>query len=468
MSHHRARRHRLLRAVIAIVISMAAIEAQAQTAPTPPPVSVPPVSLILPNYNSVPVGEVAALEGGAFIARANDTSAGFYNPAGLAHAEQSSISGSAGTYQFGSVSPDALSNTTGSFTQIPAMFGVVVHDVLGRQGWAAGFTITRSAAWDQAVDSEAVTAAAAGATNRLRFSTNASYDTWLGSLGIGYAYTDRLRFGGTLDGQYSAVSRRQSVSAQRVSSAGLAAVAVGALGNMSATHLRATLGAQYRVTPTIQLGAMLRTAGLGVTSSGDVSLEGLAHAGTATAATAMFDPDASVEYRLPFEFKAGGAWIGSRAQLEVDVLSYAGTGRYTAIETAEQVTVALDPGTGGAVTVTQGRYQGAQIDSRTVVNVAVGGRYQLTADRTWTLHGGYATDRSPVGDNDTAFTRVNLQHVTVGLSGRTTMFLGSLGLRYSTGRSGPVGLGPLPDGSTFDTRFRVSSVGLVYSLALLF
>ena len=48
----------------------------------PPAVTVPPISLILPNYNSVPIGEVAGLEGGAFVARANDTSSGFYNPAG--------------------------------------------------------------------------------------------------------------------------------------------------------------------------------------------------------------------------------------------------------------------------------------------------------------------------------------------------------------------------------------------------
>ena len=73
---------------------LAASPAPAQTAPTPV-VTVPSVSLILPNYNSVPVGETAALEGGAFVARANYTSAGFYNPAGLALAEQSAISGSA-------------------------------------------------------------------------------------------------------------------------------------------------------------------------------------------------------------------------------------------------------------------------------------------------------------------------------------------------------------------------------------
>jgi hypothetical protein len=95
-------------------------------------VTVPAVSLLLPNYNSVPLGETASIEGGAFMARANDSSAGFFNPAGLAHAERSSISGGAGAYQFGSVTADAFLNVESSVQQIPALFGVVINDLAGR------------------------------------------------------------------------------------------------------------------------------------------------------------------------------------------------------------------------------------------------------------------------------------------------------------------------------------------------
>jgi hypothetical protein len=446
---------------------LAASPAPAQTAPTPV-VTVPSVSLILPNYNSVPVGETAALEGGAFVARANDTSAGFYNPAGLALAEQSAISGSAGAYQFGTVSPDALTNVKGTFQQIPAMFGVVVHEFLGRPSWAAGLTVTRSAAWDQAVDSESIRTAAGGASSRLRLSTEATYDTWLGSAGIGYARSSRWRIGATIDGQYTTVSRRQSVSAQLIAPSALSAVTAATLGGTSATHLRGTFGVQAQLSPTVSIGAVVRTPGLGIMSGGDASLEAMIHSGTATAATAFFDPDASVQYRLPFELKTGAAWTGRRTQVEADLLIYPGTGQYTAVESDAPVTLIMDPGTGAPLTIEQTSYTGARIDSRTVVNVAIGGRYQLMQNRTWTLHGGYATDRSPVGEDDTAFSKVHLQHLTIGLSGRTSIFLGSLGLRYSTGRSDPIGLGPIPDGGTLETRFKVRSLGLVYSLALLF
>jgi long-subunit fatty acid transport protein len=442
------------------------VAAQTDT-PAARAVTVPPVSLILPNYNNVPVGEVAALEGGAFVARANDTSSGFYNPAGLARADQTSVSGSAGAYQFGSVSPEGLDNVEGSLQQIPSMFAVLVNDLLGRPKWAGGFSITRAAAWNQIVDTELVRSSGSG-LNRFRFSTDATYDAWLASVGVGYARSDRLRLGGSLDGQYTAVSRRQSLDDQLLTASGLSAVSLSSAGGVSSTHLRATLGAQYHVTPGVHLGAVMRTPGLGMTASGDASLEGLVRARPATVASGFFDPDVSAEYKLPLEFKAGVAWIGDRAEAELDVLTYSGTGDYTAIESAAPITVAVDNGQGGPPVVTQLTYQGARVDSRAVVNLAIGGRYQLTSNRAWTLHAGFATDGSPVGDQDTAFTKVNLRHLTVGLSARTKLFLGSLGLRYSRGKSGAVTLGRRADGSEVSTIFKVSSMGLVYSVALLF
>ena len=68
----------------------------------------PALTLTLPNYGMTPIGQVAGMEGGAFVARANDASSNWYNPAGLALAEKSSISSSAGTYQSFSLVPEEL------------------------------------------------------------------------------------------------------------------------------------------------------------------------------------------------------------------------------------------------------------------------------------------------------------------------------------------------------------------------
>ena len=131
-------------------------------------------------------------------------------------------------------------------------------------------------------------------------------------------------------------------------------------------------------------------------------------------------------------------------------------------------TVIGDSGQGGPPSVTEVPYESPLVDSRAVVNLAVGGHYRLTSGGAWTVHGGFATDRSPVGDRDTTFTRINLSKVTVGFSARTKMFLGSVGLQYTNGRSDSVAFGGSPLGSLFATRFSVSSLGLVYSVAFQF
>src|SRR5262245_208622 len=83
----------------------------------------PPQNLVLPNYNSVPVGPFGGLEGSAYAARVGDPSAAWFNPAGLARQDSPQISGSAGVYQRTSVTPEALPNTGGSVQQLPNYVG---------------------------------------------------------------------------------------------------------------------------------------------------------------------------------------------------------------------------------------------------------------------------------------------------------------------------------------------------------
>ena len=450
---------------IAIMLVVARVPAAAQS--SPPAATVPAVSVVLPNYNTVPIGEVASLEAGAFVARADDASAGFYNTAGLARAERTSVSGSAGAFQFNSVSPEGLNNVEGSFQQIPSMFGLVVHDLLGHPTLAGGLSIVRVNAWAQAVEAESIRPGAGG-SNRFRLSTDATFDAWQASLGVAYDRSDRFRLGASLDGQYTWAWRRQSIADQLTTATGLGALNVNAIGNLSVSHLRATLATQIELTPSVHLGLVMRTPGIGITATGSASLEGLARVGAATATTTFFDPAAGVEYRLPFEFKGGVAWLGKRAQIEADVLAFSGTGQYQLVETVNTVTTITDSGQGTTPITVEQPYVSPTVDARSVINVAVGGQYRLTESGAWALHGGYATDRSPVGANDTAFTKVNLQKLTVGMSARTSMFLGSLGLQYLNGRSDSLILGTVPDGSTISTRFKVSSFGVVYSLAVLF
>src|SRR5215471_20748444 len=63
----------------------------------------PPANILLPNYNTVPVGPSAGLESGAYVARVGDPSASWINPAGLSRGENTELSGSSGRHTFGLV-----------------------------------------------------------------------------------------------------------------------------------------------------------------------------------------------------------------------------------------------------------------------------------------------------------------------------------------------------------------------------
>lgn len=60
--------------------------------------SIPP-NTILPNYNQVALRQREALEGGAYVARTDDAVANWYNPAGLALSEKTSLNASSNAYE---------------------------------------------------------------------------------------------------------------------------------------------------------------------------------------------------------------------------------------------------------------------------------------------------------------------------------------------------------------------------------
>src|SRR5262245_8669684 len=86
-------------------------------------VTTPPPNIVLANYNGVPIGPFGGLEGPAVVARVGDPSAAWFNPAGLAQEGGAQISGSAGVYQWTSLTPSALPNGGSSVQQVPNTVG---------------------------------------------------------------------------------------------------------------------------------------------------------------------------------------------------------------------------------------------------------------------------------------------------------------------------------------------------------
>jgi hypothetical protein len=455
----------LTRSFVVLLALTLPVTAVAQTVPSA--ISTAPLNIIVPNYNSVAAGETGSLEANAVLARSSDASSAFFNPAGLTLAAQASVSGSAGVYQFAEVAPRDLAGRGSSLQRVPSLVGLVVPKPFGRERWSAGFSLSHVNAWEQSSDVQAELVASGG-RERVAYSSVSLLSGFQANFAVGYTTRKGLRFGGSLDLQLTDSDGSQSLGSQYETGSGLSALLIESHGTASLWHLRMTAAAQYDVTPTLRVGLLVRTPGVRIWRGGSYTYEGLLKSGPSTTTASFFDTSADAEYRIPLEFKAGVAWAGPRAQMEADLLTHAAGGRYSAFSTDQTWTVVNDPGTGGPPTEQRPALTAPVVDSRTVINVAIGGHVRLKEGGAWTVHGGYATDRSPVGADDTLFTRVNMQVVTAGISGQAKIVLASAGVRYQTGTTDEIVLRQLLDGQQVRTRLKISNLGLVYSVAVRF
>ena len=424
----------------------------------------PGFTLTLPNYGMTPIGQVAGLQGGAFVARANDASSNWYNPAGLALAQKSSISSSAGTYQSFSLVPEELTrdDSGGSSQTIPALVGVVIKDPFKDNRWTAGFAAVRTNSFEQETDAQ-IQDLLTSPAHILDYSADSQFRRNEYSIGVGYTPGRCWRFGAALAVANTSLRAVGSVFDQRVQTDGLDAGLATRRASGSITQLRLEGGAQYQLTPEILLGMVARTPGLDLFRSGEFSYDALGHLGAQTASLSFFDPDPRFDYQLPFQASIGAAIERERFQFEVDVNFAAGGSPYHLFTSERTATIIFDDGSGNPPIVTQAPFEEVIAENKAVANVAAGGSYALTNNKVWTLHFGFNTDFSPVGDADNYFSRVDLYGLTAGISGTVEGFTAAVGVNYQWGDANDV---PLSD--ILDSDISVSSWAIIYSVAYRF
>jgi len=157
-------------------------------------VATPPPNLVVSNYNSVPVGPYGGLEGSAYVARIDDPSASWFNPAGLAHQAAAQISGSAGVYQRTQVAPVALPDQGGSAQQLPNFVGFTFSPATG---YTVGAALLATNSWNQETDSQLFSAVPSG-QQRFAYSADSEFSQRIAAVSVGYAVSDRWRVGGGL------------------------------------------------------------------------------------------------------------------------------------------------------------------------------------------------------------------------------------------------------------------------------
>src|SRR5512141_400468 len=109
--------------LLAVLVVSLPRAAPAQSVPVPIPKNV-----ILPNYDTVFIGPMEALEAGAYLARTSDAAASFYIPAGLAGSTHTSVSASANGFVWTQLTSRALgqATTTTQLGTTPGHFAFVL------------------------------------------------------------------------------------------------------------------------------------------------------------------------------------------------------------------------------------------------------------------------------------------------------------------------------------------------------
>jgi hypothetical protein len=424
----------------------------------------PPPSLMLNNYASVPVGPFGGLEGNSVVARVSDPSASWFNPAGLTRQDTAQISGSAGVYQYTSVTLTQLPNQGGSYEQLPNFVGFTIKHS-DKLTLGAAFLTTNS--WVQEIDSQLVTPLTSS-VERFAYSGDSSFEQREFAFSAGYYGGGKLRLGGGMSFMLMDLRQVQSVSDRIASNTGLNSLLVTSRLLGDSVALRALGGAQYDLAPHWRLGGAIRTPGLTVWRGSTITQEGLIDTGASSQGASQFDADAHLEYHLPWEFQAGVAYLGDRAQFEVDMSGYTGISAYQLASSAQPTVIYGDTGANAPPTVVTQPFPGYTTASDGVVNVSAGGEYRLFKNRSLRLHGGIANNQSPVGDADQIFTRADLFSWTLGVSGGFKKFQFSAGVNSKSGTSDNVKLRNLLSGQTVNTNVDIRTLGFIYSIAYQF
>ncbi len=405
--------------------------------------ALPPTSgaqpVLFNNYNHLPTGEAAALQGGAFIARANDASAGWYNPAGLARARHDALSGNASLYAVDRVTFDGA-GPEDSYSTTPTFIGSVSRSAGGDgPGRAWGFSIVTPLDTDNnskrnltqdysvsggALDAQDVNTVIADSSQATLFAPGLAWGRSLGDA-TSFGYGLRL-YQLNLDGQTGLILFQDPGSPENFSAVENIAF------SFEMTLARLEAGWQWWAGASLRVGLVVRSGTAELRTRGRVltNFQSFFDPGTPINSFATADDeDTGLSYKLPWEVGLGIAWVRPGWELELDVLYYHDLEPFKLVEPIDVLVITQ---VGSTPTQTTIQEPGVTFDGRSFVNAALGGR--LRVGKAWWLNGGVYSDRSPgTFEGNALFNEVDFTGVTLGTTHERPSGSTTLGLVYLTG-----------------------------------
>lgn len=449
----------LLALVFALLLPPATLLAQSSAVTIPG-------GLLLPNYEQVPVGVREALEGGAFIARTRDGNANWYNPAGLALVERTSIDMAGAVYDATSLQIASRRHQTGTLRYAPAgsFFGVAIAEPLSSSpNLRYGFYIGRPISWQTGTLNEQ---AAIDAQNTFSLIGEATLTRMEPGIAMAGRMGPKLRVGGSLGVAVTTLDQSQDITLRSVAAGSASTTRRTFMSGGSSWHLVPRIGFQWDAGEHVRTGLVLASPGIPILGSTRLTYSAGSFSESGYADASFHDPKADFDYKIPFSAGLGIARLFSRGEVEAVVRYYGSTGDYD-LYLPDGTATRVESSGGSPPVTTTSSVAPVKNRWREVANVALGGHYAFSD--VWRLHFGMHADGSPVADDATSvFRKVHLLGGTAGVSFTAKRIRGSLGLGYSAGSSDPITALSGPAGSEAETRLKVSTLRAAYAFTVAF
>ena len=428
------------------------------------PILEPPDGLPL-NYRPIPVGTWAPLEGGAYVARASDSEAGWHNPAGLALSDHGSVSGNTALFEYVSleVSRGDAHTSENTFLQVPSLVGTAFQlTPESERNWVLGAYLATPNSWAQEVSLGARYPDGANTVD-LSLESRSSSLTIVPGLAVGWRLDDTRRLGFGLEVSYTGFESIRTVNKRTGDALGNPVERSFQAESFSADvyQMQFTGGFQWEINDRWSIGIAARSPSFELYDKGRIRLDSFFDNSTFTADGVFAEDNLNVSIQNPWELSLAAAYHAERWDLELLLRGYGGIGNETIIDVNNPFIITVtDKSTSTTSTISNPVNDPVATRDFTIV-LAIGGRYHMS--ESWALHSGLQLNPSPVNaEESTTFREADLLSLAFGTSRTSDHVDTTFGIILTAGSNPNSPETDLTNDATVTSDFRLLITTLVF------